>query len=179
MDDHLVMSVSATTRKMRPGEIEGQDYFFIDDQTFSTMVKNGDFLEHATVFGRSYGTPRAKVEQSLDAGKDVLFDIDWQGTAQIAKSAPGKLVSVFILPPSMQELERRLRSRAQDSEETILLRMAKAEEEISHWQEYDYVIVNHSVESCARDVYAVLTSERLKRSRNYGLADFITTMLAK
>jgi guanylate kinase len=150
-DDHIDLSVSATTRPKRPNEIDGVDYHFVDQETFDAMVAGDEFLEHAHVFGHSYGTPRAAVEEALEAGDDVLFDIDWQGTQQLAEKAANDLVRIFILPPSTGELERRLRSRAQDPEEVVQGRMAKAADEMSHWAEYDYIIVNHttSSSSCA------------------------------
>ncbi len=170
------MSVSATTRPMRPGETEGEDYFFVDQEKFDAMVKDKAFLEHATVFENSYGTPKGPVEAALNEGRDVLFDVDWQGTQQLARNAGKDLVSVFILPPSVEELERRLHTRAQDSDEVVRKRMAKATSEMSHWAEYDYIIVNEDVEiSVARDE-AILAAERLKRERQPGLVDFVRNM---
>jgi guanylate kinase len=179
MDERLEMSVSATTRPIRPGEVEGSDYYFISDDTFREMVANGSFLEHAHVFGKSYGTPRDKVEDALSRGRDVLFDIDWQGTAQLTARAKENVISIFILPPDMHELERRLRSRGQDSDEIVRTRMAKAAEEISHWKEYDYVVVNRSIETCVAEVHAILTAERVKRTRQYGLETFVNHLLNK
>ena len=176
-DPHLMMSVSATTRPMRPGEVEGKDYFFISDEAFSAMKQKDEFLEYAHVFGKSYGTPRQKVMETLLAGKDVLFDIDWQGTMQLTQHFKEKTVSIFILPPDMKELENRLRRRAQDSDEVVASRMSKAAEEISHWNEYDYVVVNHSIESCLNEVAAILTAERLKRSRQVNLEGFVGELL--
>jgi guanylate kinase len=167
------MSVSVTTRPMRPGEIHGQDYYFVNHATFDTQVRNGDLLEHAKVFDNYYGTPRAHVMEALDKGQDVLFDIDWQGTRQLADRCRDDLVSVFILPPSLKELERRLRARAQDSEEVVRKRMAKATHEISHWQEYDYVIVNDNLDEALVLIRKILEAERLKRTRQEYLAGFI------
>jgi len=168
----LSMSVSMTTRPKRPGEVDGKDYFFIDKQQFAAKVKAGEFLEHATVFENSYGTPKGPVQKTLKAGGDVLFDVDWQGTQQLAQSAPQDLVSIFILPPSLEELERRLHTRAQDSDEVVRKRMAKAASEMSHWAEYHYVIVNQDVEVSVVRVQAILAAERLKRHRQVGLGDF-------
>ncbi|MEI8396609.1 MAG: guanylate kinase [Rhodospirillaceae bacterium] len=172
-DDALSMSVSVTTRSPRPGEIDGKDYRFVDHPTFERMVAAEEFLEHALVFGNHYGTPRAQVTAELLAGRDVLFDIDWQGTQQLAQSAERDLVRVFILPPSAEELERRLRGRAQDSEEVIARRMAKASDEMSHWAEYDYVIVNDNLDLCFDRVQMILQTERLKRRRQVGLAELV------
>ena len=172
----LTMSVSATTRPMRPGEIEGQDYYFIDKETFEFQVRNGDFLEHATVFGNSYGTSRLPVEELLSVGLDVLFDVDWQGTQQLAENAQNDLVSVFILPPSIEELRRRLNARAQDSVEVVAKRMAEATSEMSHWREYDYIITNEDLDTSVAYVKAILTAERLKRDRQVGLGKFVREM---
>ena len=172
-DDKIDLSVSATTRPKRPNEIEGVDYHFVDQRTFDAMVAGDEFLEHATVFGHSYGTPRAPVEEALAAGEDVLFDIDWQGTQQLAEKAAKDLVRVFILPPSTEELERRLRRRAQDPEDVLKNRMAKAADEMSHWAEYDYIVVNHDVAESLAQVQAILAAERLKRERQVGLHDFV------
>ena len=169
----LVMSVSATTRPRRPGEVDGRDYFFVDPTEFNLMVNRGQLLEHAKVFGNYYGTPRRPVEDALAAGRDVLFDIDWQGTQQLQDSAPRDLVSVFILPPSTRELERRLRARAQDSAEVVAARMAKAADEISHYPEYQYIILNDDLERSTSAVRAILAAERLKRERQVGLPDFV------
>jgi guanylate kinase len=174
----ITMSVSATTRPMRPGEVAGVDYFFVDHDRFESMAQSGELLEHAHVFGNRYGTPRAAVETALGGGRDVLFDIDWQGTQQLAQSARDDLVSVFVLPPSGEELERRLHSRAQDSAEVIAQRMAKASGEISHWAEYDYVIVNHDVEESVSAVQAILRAERLRRRRQVGLPQFVQSVQA-
>ena len=172
-DDQINLSVSATTRPKRPNEIDGADYHFVDQETFDAMVAGDEFLEHANVFGHSYGTPRAAVEEALEAGDDVLFDIDWQGTQQLTEKAAKDLVRIFILPPSTEELERRLRSRAQDPEDVLQGRMAKAADEMSHWAEYDYIIVNHDVAESLVQVQAILTAERLKRERRVGLHEFV------
>ena len=172
----LSMSVSVTTRPARPGEVDGVHYHFVDAARFEEMVRAGDFLEHATVFSNRYGTPRAPVEAQLKAGRDVLFDIDWQGTQQLSESAGSDIVRVFILPPSGVELERRLRGRAQDSEAVITQRMSKANDEMSHWAEYDYVIVNDDLETAVARVQAILTAERLKRRRQLGLADLVKSL---
>jgi guanylate kinase len=169
----LVLSISATTRPMRPGETDGVDYHFVDRARFDRMVAEGAFLEHAKVFDHQYGTPRAAVEQWLAAGRDVLFDIDWQGTQQLAQSARADLVSVFILPPSITALEQRLKTRAQDSAEVVARRMAKAADEMSHWAEYDYIIVNDDLEISIQRVRAILLAERLKRHRQIGLSEFV------
>lgn len=172
-DDRITMSVSVTTRPPRPGEEHGKDYFFVDRDTFLRMRDEGELLEHATVFENLYGTPRGAVEQALSAGRDVLFDIDWQGTQQLGESAQQDLVKVFILPPSASDLEQRLRSRAQDSEEVVHQRMAKASDEISHYTEYDYIIINHDVEDSLAKLTAILQAERLKRRRLTGLSSFV------
>ncbi|HVO03492.1 MAG TPA: guanylate kinase [Candidatus Cybelea sp.] len=169
----LTMSVSATTRPKRPGETAGIDYHFVDPTEFALMINRGEFLEHAKVFDNYYGTPKAPVEAVLARGGDVLFDIDWQGTQQLAQSARDDLVSVFVLPPSTRELERRLKARAQDSADVVAGRMAKAADEMSHWAEYDYIIVNHEVEESVAKVRAILTAERLKRQRQVGLTEFV------
>ena len=178
LDANLTMSVSETTRRRRPDEIEGRDYAFVDDDTFARHISERAFLEYARVFGHSYGTPRAPVEAALQAGRDVLFDIDWQGTQQLVETARDDLVSVFILPPSTAELERRLSERERDSPEVVALRMAKAADEMSHWAEYDYVIVNHEVEHSVGEVVAILRAERLKRTRQLGLGDFVKELRA-
>lgn len=175
-DAGITMSVSVTTRAMRPGEAEGLDYYFIDQQRFDRMAETGDLLEHARVFGNCYGTPRVAVEDALGAGRDVLFAIDWQGAQQLAQNARDDLVSVFVLPPSVSELERRLRGRGQDSEEVIANRMAKASNEISHWPEYDYVIVNSDVTESIAAVWAILHAERLRRRRQVGLPEFVRSI---
>ncbi|GAA0599092.1 guanylate kinase [Caenispirillum bisanense] len=175
-DGNIAMSVSVTTRPARPGEEDGRDYHFIGVETYKRMVERNELLEHARVFDNYYGTPRGPVMDSLAAGHDVLFDIDWQGTQQLAANARDDLVSVFILPPSVGELERRLRGRAQDPEEVVRKRMAKAADEMSHWPEYDYVIVNTDVEASIASVTAILHAERLKRARQVGLAAFVNGM---
>ncbi|HET9149561.1 MAG TPA: guanylate kinase [Alphaproteobacteria bacterium] len=175
-EPHLAISVSATTRAKRPGEVAGSDYFFVDTTTFNLMVNRREFLEHAQVFGNYYGTPREPVERALAAGRDVLFDIDWQGTQQLAESAREDLVTVFVLPPSTRELERRLHTRAQDSDEVVAKRMARAADEMSHWIEYDYVIVNHEIETSVAAVRSILAAERLKRHRQIGLGDFVKSL---
>jgi guanylate kinase len=175
-DGNLSMSISVTTRPRRPGEVDGNDYHFIDAAEFDRLVGAGALLEHAKVFGNYYGTPRAAVEAALAEGRDVLFDIDWQGTQQLAEKAREDLVSVFILPPSTRELERRLQSRAQDSAAEVSRRMAKAADEMSHWAEYDYIIVNHDIESSTRRVQAILQAERLRRERQVGLSEFVKTL---
>jgi guanylate kinase len=169
----LRMSVSATTRPMRPGEIEGNDYLFVDHARFEEMVKRHELLEWATVFDNRYGTPRWPVDAALAAGQDVLFDIDWQGTQQLREKARADVVSVFILPPSAADLEKRLHSRAQDSHEVILGRMSRASHEMSHWAEYDYIVINHEVEAAFAEVQSILKAERLKRERRIGLTGFV------
>lgn len=175
-EPQLAMSVSATTRPPRPGEVDGKDYRFIDIEHMKAMIGRGEFLEHAKVFDNYYGTPRAPVEAALTAGKDVMFDIDWQGTQQVAANARDDLVTVFVLPPSVEELERRLRSRAQDPDDIIRKRMSKAADEMSHWPEYDYVIVNRELDVSIRAVKSILHAERLKRFRQVGLADFVNKL---
>ena len=177
-DDDLELSVSVTTRPPRAGEVEGRDYRFIDRARYDSMVAQHELLEWAEVFGNCYGTPRALVEAALSAGRDVLFDIDWQGTQQLRDAVPGDLVSVFVLPPSMDELERRLHTRAQDSDEIIRARMTKAADEMSHWAEYDYVVINRDIEQAFTDVRAILAAERLKRDRQVGLSEFVRSLRA-
>lgn len=172
-DDRITMSVSVTTRPPRPGEVHGKDYFFVSVEEFNRLKDNGDLLEHATVFGNLYGTPRQAVEEALSAGRDVLFDIDWQGTQQLDQSAEQDLVKVFLLPPSAADLETRLRSRAQDSEEVVRERMSKASDEISHFTEYDYILINQDIEDSLAKLTAILNAERLKRRRLTGLAEFV------
>jgi guanylate kinase len=172
----LQMSVSVTTRPMRPGEVEGKDYFFIDKPRFDAMVKNNELLEHAPVFDHFYGTPRAPVEAALSAGRDVLFDIDWQGTQQLREKARQDVVSVFILPPSAADLEKRLHTRAQDSDEVIRGRMDRASHELSHWAEYDYIVVNQNVDEAFSEVQSILKAERLKRARRTGLTEFVRNL---
>jgi guanylate kinase len=169
----LNMSVSATTRAKRPGEVDGRDYLFVDKPRFEQMVNGDELLEWATVFDNSYGTPRAPVEAALSAGQDVLFDIDWQGTQQLRHKARADVVSVFILPPSAADLEKRLHSRAQDSDEIIRKRMSRASHEMSHWAEYDYIVINHDVDEAFAEVQSILKAERLKRERRIGLVGFV------
>lgn len=169
----LRMSVSVTTRQKRPGEVDGRDYFFVDHAKFQAMAGSGELLEWATVFDNGYGTPRAAVEDALSAGQDVLFDIDWQGTQQLREKAGKDVVSVFILPPSVADLEKRLHTRAQDSDEVIRGRMSRASHELSHWAEYDYIVVNHSIEEAFAEVQSILKAERLKRERRIGLTEFV------
>lgn len=178
-DPAVELSVSVTTREQRPGEIDGRDYQFIDAARFDAMVKGGELLEWAQVFGHRYGTPRAPVEVALANGHDVLFDIDWQGTQQLREKADHDLVSIFVLPPSMADLERRLRSRAQDPDEVIRARMATAADEMSHWAEYDYVVINTDVDRAFREVHTILAAERLKRERQTGLSDFVRRLQAQ
>lgn len=172
-DAAITMSVSATTRPPRPGEVHGKDYYFVSVEEFGLMVNRDEFLEHAKVFGNYYGTPKGPVEEALASGNDVLFDIDWQGTQQLKQNAGADVVSIFILPPSTQELERRLHARAQDSAEIVAGRMAKAADEMSHWAEYDYIIVNQDLEQSRAQVRAILDAERLKRPRQTGLDGFV------
>jgi guanylate kinase len=169
----LKMSVSATTRPMRPGEVEGRDYFFVDKARFEAMAKQGELLEWATVFDNRYGTPREPVETALASGQDVLFDIDWQGTQQLREKARADVVSVFILPPSAADLEKRLHSRAQDSDEVIRGRMSRASHEMSHWAEYDYIVINYEIDDAFAEVQSILKAERLKRERRTGLTTFV------
>jgi guanylate kinase len=172
----LQMSVSATTRARRPGEVEGRDYLFVDKPAFESMVTRGELLEWATVFDNRYGTPRGPVEAALSAGRDVLFDIDWQGTQQLREKAGSDVVSVFILPPSAADLEKRLHTRAQDSAEVIRGRMDRASHELSHWAEYDYIVVNQSVDDAFAEVQSILKAERLKRARRVGLTEFVRNL---
>jgi guanylate kinase len=180
LDDAAVeLSISVTTRPQRPAEQDGAHYHFIDRARFDAMVRDGELLEWAEVFGHRYGTPRAPVERALAAGRDVLFDIDWQGTQQMREKARSDLVSVFVLPPSAQELARRLHTRAQDSEDVIRSRMAKAADEMSHWAEYDYVIVNRDLQHAFAELRAILAAERLKRERQTGLSGFVRAVQAE
>jgi guanylate kinase len=178
-DPAIELSVSVTTRRQRPGEVEGRDYHFIDADRFEAMVKAGELLEWAQVFGHRYGTPRGPVEAALARGGDVLFDIDWQGTQQLREKADRDLVSIFVLPPSARDLEQRLRTRAQDSDDVIRARMSKAADEMSHWAEYDYVVINSDVDSAFDEVRAILAAERLKRERRTGLSDFVRRLQAE
>jgi guanylate kinase len=172
----LQMSISATTRPKRPGETEGRDYFFVDKEEFGVRANKNEFLEHARVFDHYYGTPKGPVEAALTKGRDVLFDIDWQGTQQIKEKASSDLVRVFILPPSTIELEQRLRRRAQDSEEVVERRMSEASSEMSHWQEYEYVIINKDIENSVSQVRSILSAERLRRERQLGLGEFVKAL---
>jgi guanylate kinase len=176
-DRGIRMSISATTRPPRPGEMDGRDYHFVTVSRFEQMVADGDFLEWAHVFGHRYGTPRAPVDAALHAGQDVLFDIDWQGAQQLHQAAERDVVRLFILPPSIEELEHRLRSRRTDSEEVIEARMARARAEISHWDNYDYVLVNNEIELCFAQIQTILIAERLKRARQTGLVEFTRTLM--
>jgi guanylate kinase len=178
-DRNVELSISVTTRPKRPGEIDGRDYHFIDSARFDAMVTKGELLEWAVVFGHRYGTPRQPVTKALQAGRDILFDIDWQGTKQLRKNERTDLVSVFILPPTAAELERRLERRAQDSKAVIGSRMAKAAHEMSHWREYDYVIINRDKGDALAELRAILAAERLKRERQIGLSDFVRQLQAK
>jgi guanylate kinase len=178
-DGAIDLSISVTTRPRRPGEVNGRDYHFIDAAKFRAMKKNGELLEWAEVFGNFYGTPRGPVERTLSRGKDVLFDIDWQGANQLRRKVRDDLVTVFVLPPSAPELHRRLRTRAQDSEAVIRRRMAEAGKEISHWEEYDYVIVNFDVQDALADLRGILAVERMKRSRQVGLEGFVRKLKQK
>jgi guanylate kinase len=172
-DDNLQLSISVTTRPRRPGEVDREDYYFVDHTRFNEMIKEDAFLEHAVVFDNFYGTPTKPVTTNLTLGKDVLFDIDWQGRRQLAEKIPSDLVSVFILPPSAAELARRLKSRAQDSAEVITKRMAKASDEMNQYFDYDYVIVNTDLDQSVAHVHAILEAERFRRTRQVGVGDFI------
>ena len=178
-DRNVELSVSVTTRPRRLSEVHGTDYHFIDQRKFDAMARDGELIESASVFGFSYGTPREPVERALAAGRDVLFDIDWQGSRQLIQKCRGEVATIFILPPSLDELERRLRRRAEDSEDIIAKRMEKAADELAHWSEYDYVIVNHDLDRAFADVRTVLAAERLKRERQIRLADFMGELKAK
>jgi guanylate kinase len=178
-DPMIRMSVSVTTRAKRPNEVEGKDYYFVSPERFETMVRDDAFLEYATVFKHRYGTPKEAVEKILAEGRDVLFDIDWQGAQQLSQKAKGDLVRVFILPPSREELERRLSTRAQDSAEVVAARMAEADNEISRYSEYDYVIINDDVDKAERQLNAIVAAERLNRQRQTGLVDFVRTLTRK
>jgi guanylate kinase len=178
-DPGVELSVSVTTRKQRPGEIDGRDYHFIDAPRFEAMVKQGELLEWAQVFGHRYGTPRSPVEAALANGHDVLFDIDWQGTQQLRERADHDLVSIFVLPPSISDLEQRLRRRAQDPDDVIRARMATAADEMSHWAEYDYVVINTDIDRAFKEVQTILAAERLKRVRQTGLSDLVRRLQAQ
>jgi guanylate kinase len=177
-DPYIALSVSVTTRTPRPGEVDGRDYTFVDEATFKAMVAADQLLEWATVFGNYYGTPRAPIEKAIAEGRDVLFDIDWQGTQQLAERMAGDLVRVFVLPPSGEALEQRLRRRAQDPDEVVAKRMAEASSEISHWAEYDYVIVNADLAESSAALRAILAAERLRRDRMTGLSSFVRNLQA-
>jgi guanylate kinase len=175
-DKQIQLSVSATTRARRSSETDGVDYRFVDTATFSGMIERGEFLEHARVFDHFYGTPRAPVEAALKGGRDVLFDIDWQGTQQLQEKGRDDLVTVFILPPTTRDLEKRLRTRAQDSPDIVAKRMAKAADEMSHYAEYDYTIINRDIATSLMELKSILTAERLKRERQIGLSNFVKAL---
>ncbi|HEV3494493.1 MAG TPA: guanylate kinase [Reyranella sp.] len=175
-DSQIQLSVSFTTREKRPGERDGVDYKFIDTASFRGMIERGEFLEHARVFDHYYGTPGAPVEAALTAGRDMLFDIDWQGTQQLKEKGREDLVTVFILPPSTRDLEKRLITRAQDSPEIVARRMAKAADEMSHWAEYDYAVINRDIATSLTQLKSILTAERLRRERQFGLAEFVKAL---
>ena len=178
-DKEINMSVSATTRPRRPGEAEGKDYYFVDEEKFKTDINKGLFLEYARVFDHYYGTPLGLVQKLLSSGCDVLFDIDWQGTQQIKAKARDDLVSIFVLPPSTAELEKRLITRAQDSAEVVAGRMARAADEMSHYPEYDYVIINHDLDKSVQQVQSILCAERSRRERQIGLVEFVKYLRAQ
>lgn len=178
LEPALKLSISVTTRPKRPGEVDGVDYHFIDRARYEEMIRRGDLLEHAEVYEHGYGTPRADVEAALASGRDVLFDIDWQGAQQLREIAGEDMVSIFILPPSMAELQRRLRARAQDSEEVVRKRFAQAAIDVTRYDGYDYVLINHDVGESLQRVRAILTAERLRRSRQIGLAEFVRELSA-
>jgi len=178
-DKDIGMSVSVTTRPMRPGEVDGRDYHFVDVSTFKQMVADGELMEWANVFDHRYGTPKAPVEKMLAEGDDVLFDIDWQGAQQLYQQAGQDVVRVFILPPSVEELERRLRARGTDEESVVEARMARAHSEISHWDGYDYVLINDDVQTCFTQVLTILNAERLRRSRQTGLIGFARKLVTR
>ena len=175
-DADLSMSVSVTTRKPRPGEVDGKDYFFVSVPEYERMVRDNELLEHAKVFDNLYGTPRAYVQKVLSSGKDILFDIDWQGTQKLTAGTREDVVTIFILPPSHDELDRRLRARAQDSDEVVRGRMARASDEMSHFAEYDYVVINTEIEKSIAQVRTILAAERLRRTRQPGLVDFVNQL---
>jgi guanylate kinase len=178
-EERIALSISVTTRPRRPGEVHGRHYHFIDRKKFDQMVKAGELLEYAEVFGNFYGTPKKPVDSALKAGRDVLFDVDWQGTKQLRKHAPRDLVSVFILPPSSGELARRLHTRAQDDKKVIRARMAKSGDEMGHWDEYNYVVLNRDLDRAFGDIRAILHAERLKRERQTGLSAFVRGLQSK
>ncbi len=173
LEPELVMSVSVTTRPPRPGERDGVDYHFVDEERFRRMVEAGELLEWARVYGHHYGTPRAPVERALAEGRDVLFDLDWQGAQQLREAAADDMVGVFLLPPSPEELERRLRARAQDPEEVVRFRLAQVASDVTHWAEYDYVLINREIDATVAAVRAILAAERMRRRRQPGLAAFV------
>ncbi len=175
-DRNLSLSISATTRPQRPGEVDGVHYHFITPEEFSQKIEHGDFLEYAHVFGNYYGTPKKAVLDGLNAGKDILFDIDWQGTQQLALNSRSDIVPVFILPPSLNDLETRLKSRAQDADDVVAARMSRASDEISHWAEYDYIVFNHDIQEALVNLKSILYAERLKKERQLGLGDFIRNL---
>ncbi|MBA3669929.1 MAG: guanylate kinase [Sphingomonas sp.] len=177
-DPAITMSVSATTRPMRPGEVDGHDYQFVDDARFQNMVEASEFAEYATVFNHRYGTPAAPVRAAVEAGRDILFDIDWQGARQLEASMDKDLITIFLLPPSIAELERRLRARGTDNEAVIASRMQRAADEIDHWAEYNYVLINEERDICLAQVRTIIAGERLKRSRQSGLNDFVRTLVS-
>ena len=173
VEPELAVSVSVTTRPIRPGEVDGRDYHFLDPAAFANMVERNELLEHAVVYGNAYGTPKAAVERDLASGKDVLFDIDWQGAQQLRERAADDMVGVFILPPSTAELENRLRRRAQDSDEVVRYRLRQITNDVTHWAEYDYVLINHDLQASVAAVRAILGAERLRRRRQPGLTEFV------
>jgi guanylate kinase len=177
VDREVTMSISVTTRPKRPGEVDGDDYHFVDDGEFDRMIDAGELVEWAPVFGYRYGTPKAPVKDALRIGRDILFDIDWQGTQQLEAAMGEDLVSIFLLPPSMTELERRLHTRGTDSDEVIADRMSRAAGEISHWPEYEYVLVNRDTEECLAQVRAIVAAERLKKVRQTGLVAFVRDLI--
>ena len=178
-DPDITMSISATTRPMRPGEVDGRDYRFVSDAEFQTMIDAGEFAEWAYVFDHRYGTPKAPIKDALRAGSDILFDIDWQGTQQLESGMGEDLVSIFILPPSMKELDRRLHARATDSDSVIADRMRRAASEIGHWAEYDYVLINEDMALCLEEVKAIVAAERLKRTRQPGMVAFVRELVER
>jgi len=176
LESEVTLSISVTTRPKRESEVEGKDYYFVDEATFDQMEKDEQLFEHAYVYGYQYGTPKAAIENQLAEGIDVLFDIDWQGTQQLKQIATSDLVSVFLLPPTLETLEKRLRTRGEDSETTVKKRMSKASEELSHWAEYDYVIINNTLDESIQAVRSIIQAERLKRRRQLGLAPFVNSL---
>lgn len=177
-DSQIAMSVSVTTRPPRPGERDGEDYYFITKDKFAELEADGELLEHARVFDNYYGTPREPVEEALSEGKDIVFDIDWQGAQQLTEAAADDLVKIFILPPNMRELEKRLRTRAQDSDDVIAKRMSKSENEISHWAEYDYVLVNENIDRAMGELLSIVTAERMRRRRQPWLSGFVKRLIS-